>query len=59
LQHVEELDQRMREMQAMRDTLGNLARNCHGDDRPECPILADLSGACGDHRHGAAHPKRA
>jgi MerR family copper efflux transcriptional regulator len=57
LQHVEELDQRLREMQAMRDTLRKLAEHCHGDDRPECPILEDLSGAGGDchgHRHGKA-----
>lgn len=47
LQHVEELDVRLREMQAMRDTLRNLAEHCHGDDRPECPILEDLSGKPG------------
>ena len=60
LQHVQELEQRMREMQAMRDTLDNLARNCHGDDRPDCPILEDLSGDCGDcdeHRHGKTPSK--
>src|SRR5688572_22073428 len=45
LRHVEELDVRLREMQAMRDTLQDLAKHCHGDDRPECPILADLAGA--------------
>lgn len=43
LQHVEALDARLREMQAMRDTLQNLARHCHGDERPECPILEDLA----------------
>jgi MerR family copper efflux transcriptional regulator len=45
LQHVEQLEVRLREMQAMRDTLRKLAEHCHGDDRPECPILEDLSGA--------------
>jgi MerR family copper efflux transcriptional regulator len=45
LQHVQELDLRLREMQAMRDTLQGLATHCHGDDRPECPILEDLSGS--------------
>ena len=44
LQHVEALDLRLREMQSMRDALAHLAGHCSGDDRPECPILADLSG---------------
>lgn len=38
------LEARIREMQAMRDTLMSLARRCHGDDRPDCPILDDLAG---------------
>ncbi|MBB5274269.1 Cu(I)-responsive transcriptional regulator [Rhizobium rosettiformans] len=44
LDHVEELDRKIAEMQAMRDTLSHLAERCHGDDRPNCPILADLEG---------------
>jgi MerR family copper efflux transcriptional regulator len=44
LRHVDALESRMREMQAMRDTLRNLAEHCHGDERPDCPILEDLSG---------------
>ncbi len=44
LAHVEELDVKIAEMQAMRDTLAHLAERCHGDDRPSCPILADLEG---------------
>jgi MerR family copper efflux transcriptional regulator len=47
LQHVADLDSRIREMEAMRDTLRNLARHCQGDSRPECPILQDLSGPAG------------
>lgn len=42
--HVVELDARIVEMQAMRRTLMTLAEHCHGDHRPECPILDDLSG---------------
>ena len=42
--HVKELDQKIAEMQAMRRTLVNLTHNCHGDARPDCPILDDLSG---------------
>jgi MerR family copper efflux transcriptional regulator len=41
--HVAELDARIAEMQAMRRTLVNLAEHCHGDDRPDCPILDDLA----------------
>ena len=41
--HVAELDARIAEMKAMANTLRDLARCCAGDDRPDCPILADLS----------------
>ena len=41
--HVAELDARITEMQAMADTLRHLAHACAGDDRPDCPILADLA----------------
>lgn len=43
-QHAAELGQRIAEMQAMQRTLQDLARRCHGDQRPDCPILDDLSG---------------
>jgi MerR family copper efflux transcriptional regulator len=42
--HVKELDQKIAEMQAMRRALVDLVRHCHGDNRPECPILEDLAG---------------
>jgi MerR family copper efflux transcriptional regulator len=42
LQHVAELDRKIEELQAMRATLASLAKHCHGDARPECPILDDL-----------------
>ena len=42
--HVKELDQKITEMQAMRRTLVNLVEHCHGDARPDCPILEDLAG---------------
>jgi Cu(I)-responsive transcriptional regulator len=47
--HVKELDTKIDELQAMRRTLVNLAHHCHGDDRPECPIIDDLAGA--EHHH--------
>jgi Cu(I)-responsive transcriptional regulator len=42
--HVKDLEQKIAEMQSMVRTLKHLAHNCHGDDRPECPILDDLAG---------------
>lgn len=44
LDHIETLDRKIAEMQAMKRTLETLAQHCHGDDHPECPILDDLSG---------------
>ena len=44
LEHVRELDAKIREMEAMKRTLETLAAHCHGDHRPDCPILEDLSG---------------
>lgn len=42
--HSDELAARIAEMQAMQRTLQSLAAHCHGDHRPECPILDDLAG---------------
>jgi len=57
--HVGELEARIAEMQAMANTLRELVHKCHGDDRPDCPILDDLAlGEDGAPRaeplHGAA-----
>ncbi|HVG47244.1 MAG TPA: Cu(I)-responsive transcriptional regulator [Rubellimicrobium sp.] len=45
LDHVAKLEARMRELRSMADTLRTLADCCAGDDRPDCPILADLGEA--------------
>ena len=42
--HVADLDERIARMQAMRRSLQQLVQCCHGDDRPDCPILDDLAG---------------
>ena len=42
--HVAELNQRIAELTEMRDTLQTLAGCCHGDHRPDCPILQTLAG---------------
>ena len=44
LRHVADLDARISELQSMRDTLMTLANACHGDDRPDCPILQSVAG---------------
>ena len=44
LEHVKELDEKIAALQAMRSTLTQLVHHCHGDERPECPILEDLEG---------------
>lgn len=41
---IADLDTRIAELSAMKRTLEHLAENCSGDDRPDCPILDDLSG---------------
>jgi MerR family copper efflux transcriptional regulator len=54
LKHVEELDRKIAELQAMRRTLVDLAQHCHGDHRPDCPIIDDLpreGGYGGSHSH--------
>lgn len=42
---AEELKRKEREIRDMRRSLEELARNCHGDGRPDCPILEDLAHA--------------
>ena len=46
LNHVEALQQRIDEMEAMKRTLVRFASECHGNDRPACPILDDLGRSC-------------
>ncbi len=43
LAHVADLERRIAEMEAMKGTLKHLAHCCHGDSRPECPILTELA----------------
>jgi MerR family gold-responsive transcriptional activator of gol and ges genes len=41
--HIGDLEARVADMQAMAKTLRTLVAACHGDDRPDCPILDDLA----------------
>lgn len=43
LNHMADLDRRIAEMEAMKRTLSSLASCCHGDQRPDCPILDELA----------------
>lgn len=49
LAHVEELDRKILHLRELRDALSTLADCCHGDQRPDCPILEDLGGKTGSH----------
>jgi Cu(I)-responsive transcriptional regulator len=49
--HVEAIGEKLRELEQMRATLQKLIHACHGDHRPDCPILDDIAG-------GAAHRVR-
>ena len=42
-QHLRQIDDKIAALQAMRATLSGLIQSCHGDTRPDCPILQDLS----------------
>lgn len=43
--HLKELDRKLQELQAMKASLVHLVRGCNGNDRSDCPILDELSGA--------------
>lgn len=65
LEHMAELEEKIGELQAMADALRHLAENCHGDGRPDCPIIDGLSckahapDASQDARPAAPHRARA
>ena len=43
IRHTDELKAKIRELQSMLDTLEHLVNHCHGNHRPQCPILEDLA----------------
>jgi MerR family copper efflux transcriptional regulator len=43
LNHIKAIEQRIGEMESIRGTLIHLTERCHGDERPDCPILDDLA----------------
>ena len=46
--HLSRVEVKIAELQALRDTLRSLVASCHGDKRPDCPILNDLASAAGE-----------
>lgn len=57
--HITALTERIAAMQSMQRTLQTLVHCCHGDDRPDCPILDDLASADTDLTPAAHEPLRA
>ncbi|HEX6362400.1 MAG TPA: Cu(I)-responsive transcriptional regulator [Albitalea sp.] len=45
--HIEALEQKLQEIQQMKATLERLVHCCHGDERPDCPILEELAESIG------------
>ena len=48
--HIDDLNLRIADMQAMQRSLQSLVQCCHGDDRPDCPILDNLAGASASYK---------
>ena len=46
--HLSEIEAKIADLTAMRDTLSHLVKTCHGNDRPDCPILNSLSASSSD-----------
>jgi MerR family transcriptional regulator, copper efflux regulator len=42
--HVAAIEEKIRELRSMKGTLEKLVHACHGDERPDCPILDDIAG---------------
>ena len=42
--HLARIDEKIAQLEAMRATLAHLVSACHGDHRPDCPIIEDLAG---------------
>jgi MerR family copper efflux transcriptional regulator len=43
LDHIRDIDRKIAELQGIRATLQDLVEHCHGDERPDCPILTALA----------------
>ena len=43
-QKIDQINLKIKELKSLKKTLTSLAENCHGDDKPDCPIIDDLAG---------------
>ena len=43
LEKISQIDSKLRDLNGLKKELSYLANNCQGDDRPNCPILEELS----------------
>lgn len=43
--HIASLDQKIKELESIKSALEDLAAHCHGDHRPDCPILENLENS--------------
>lgn len=44
LEKITEIDRKLKELKSLRTTLKTLADHCHGDHRPDCPIIDEIAG---------------
>jgi MerR family copper efflux transcriptional regulator len=44
LEKISKIDRKLQELKSLKATLKLLAENCHGDERPDCPIINNLAG---------------
>lgn len=59
LDHVRELDRRIAEMKDMKSAIVALAERCHGDHRPDCPILDGIADGGADRGHARSRRRLA
>ena len=45
LRRLGEIERKLAELESLRAVLSDLVERCHGDDRPDCPILDNLAGS--------------
>jgi MerR family copper efflux transcriptional regulator len=45
--HISELSEKIAELVGLRDSLQELMHSCHGDERPDCPIIRELESGSG------------
>lgn len=54
--HIQDLETRIQELKVMKQVLSTLATHCHGDDRPDCPILDGLEKPLGTRTQKVGRP---